>query len=71
MQNIKQEKLEKITNIKTQSRRSTITKIFLNKKINLYNGYIFKKIEINSNMFKYKMGEFVLTRVIPQHKKKQ
>lgn len=58
------------TNFKTQSRSSIILKELLNDEIYIYNGNLFKKIQINKNMINQKLGQFYVTRKMPNHKKK-
>jgi small subunit ribosomal protein S19 len=48
--------------IKTTSRNSEITPIFIGLTFNLYNGKSFSKIEITKDMVGLKLGEFSPTR---------
>jgi ribosomal protein S19 len=55
---------------KTTVRSSTIMPTFEKIDCMLYNGIIWKKIKITSNMFYNKMGSFNYTRKLPKHKDK-
>jgi small subunit ribosomal protein S19 len=48
--------------IKIYSRRSIIYPLFINKKVNIYNGNKFITRKITSDMIGHKFGEFALTR---------
>lgn len=56
--------------IKTFSRNSVISQIFLNRQFEVHNGKTFIKIKITKEMLGYKLGEFVPTRKKFSFKKK-
>jgi len=56
--------------IKTWSRRSTIFPEMVGHTIGVYNGKRFVNVYITEQMVGHKLGEFVLTRVRPQHTEK-
>ncbi|AFP84379.1 30S ribosomal protein S19 [Candidatus Carsonella ruddii] len=63
-------KNNKLNNIKTWSRSSTIIPDMVGVNINVYNGKIFKKIFIIEEMIGHKLGEFSITRKFKSHSKK-
>ncbi len=52
-------------------RNKTISDIYLNKTIKVYNGKEFKTLKITREKLGFKFGEFVLTRKIFERKKKK
>jgi ribosomal protein S19 len=57
--------------IRITNRNSVIPKAFLDKKVAVYNGKVFKKILITRNKVGYRFGEFVLTRKSTKEKTKK
>ena len=53
--------------IKTWSRRSTISPLFVGHTIAVHNGNKFIPVFISENMVGHKLGEFAPTRVFRQH----
>jgi len=60
----------KTYHIKTKSRSSTIFPCFLNLTIYVYNGKKYLPLRINKNYIGHKLGEFIYTRSLGQHKGK-
>lgn len=56
-------------NKKVWSRRSTVTKQFVNKTLEIYNGKQFITMKVTPDMIGHKLGEFAFTRKIYQYKK--
>jgi small subunit ribosomal protein S19 len=56
--------------IKIWNRNSVIFPLFVGKVFSIYNGKKFVNIQISEDMVGFKVGEFVLTRKKPVHKKK-
>ena len=63
-------KFKNVVNVKTQSRKSFISKDLINLKLHIYNGIAYKEVLIKPNMIKQKIGQFHFTREQPKHKKK-
>ena len=59
------EKKKKV--IKTWSRRSTISPLFVGHTFAVHNGNIFIPVFISENMVGHKLGEFAPTRIFRQH----
>lgn len=61
---------DKRTNeLKMKCRSSKISKLFNDKKYNLYNGYTYKNFDIEKKFNNLKFGELFMTRKLPKHKK--
>jgi ribosomal protein S19 len=60
---------KRLNELKMKCRSSVISKIFNDKKYNLYNGYTYKSFEIEKNFNGLKFGELFMTRKLPKHKK--
>ncbi|BAF35183.1 ribosomal protein S19 [Candidatus Carsonella ruddii PV] len=63
-------KNNKLENIKTWSRNSTIIPDMIGININIHNGKLFKKVFIVEDMIGCKLGEFSFTRKFKSHSKK-
>ena len=59
------EKKKKV--IKTWSRRSTISPLFVGQTFAVHNGNKFIPVFISENMVGHKLGEFAPTRIFRQH----
>ena len=57
--------------IKTWSRRSTITPLFIGHTFSVHNGHKFVPVYITENMVGHKLGEFPPTRTYRGHKEKK
>ncbi len=57
--------------IKTWSRRSTITPLFIGHTFSVHNGHKFVPVYITENMVGHKLGEFSPTRTYRGHKEKK
>lgn len=57
--------------IRTRSRRSTILPILIGKVMEIYNGKKYSRINISEEMVGHKLGEFVPTRIQPNHNNKK
>jgi len=53
---------KKFKTLKTKSRNSSITPLFVGKTIEIHNGKIFHKITVTEEMVGHKLGEFSPTR---------
>lgn len=53
--------------IKTWSRRSTVTPVFVGLNLEVHNGKTFVPVYITENMVGHKLGEFAPTRTFKQH----
>lgn len=53
--------------IKTWSRRSTVTPVFIGVNLEVHNGKTFIPVYITENMVGHKLGEFSPTRTFKQH----
>jgi small subunit ribosomal protein S19 len=53
--------------IKTWSRRSTVTPVFIGVNLEVHNGKTFIPVYITENMVGHKLGEFAPTRTFKQH----
>lgn len=53
--------------IKTWSRRSTVTPVFVGVNLEVHNGKTFVPVYITENMVGHKLGEFAPTRTFKQH----
>ncbi|MFZ9202306.1 MAG: 30S ribosomal protein S19 [Opitutales bacterium] len=53
--------------IKTWSRRSTVTPVFVGLNLEVHNGKTFIPVYITENMVGHKLGEFAPTRTFKQH----
>jgi small subunit ribosomal protein S19 len=60
----------KKSKINTWSRSSVISEALLGKKVNVYNGKVFKQINITREKLGYKLGEFSFTRIVKERVKK-
>jgi small subunit ribosomal protein S19 len=56
--------------VKIWNRSSVIFPSFVGKVLSIYNGKKFVNVQISGEMIGFKIGEFVLTRKKPIHKKK-
>jgi small subunit ribosomal protein S19 len=56
--------------IKIWNRNSVIFPLFVGKVLSIYNGKKFVNVQISEEMVGFKVGEFVVTRKKPIHKKK-
>nr|BDB10217.1 ribosomal protein S19 [Actinophrys sol] len=55
--------------VRTMSRSSTITPLFIGKKIAIYNGKKYFSFEVTEDFLGHKLGEFIFTRKFLGHKK--
>jgi small subunit ribosomal protein S19 len=53
--------------IKTWSRRSTVTPVFVGLNLEVHNGKSFVPVYVTENMVGHKLGEFAPTRTFKQH----
>jgi small subunit ribosomal protein S19 len=53
--------------IKTWSRRSTVTPVFVGVNLEVHNGKTFVPVYVTENMVGHKLGEFAPTRTFKQH----
>ena len=53
--------------IKTWSRRSTVTPVFIGLNLEVHNGKTFVPVYVTENMVGHKLGEFAPTRTFKQH----
>jgi small subunit ribosomal protein S19 len=53
--------------IKTWSRRSTVTPVFVGVNLEVHNGKTFIPVYVTENMVGHKLGEFAPTRTFKQH----
>ena len=53
--------------IKTWSRRSTITPVFVGLTVSVHNGRAFSPVFVTENMVGHKLGEFAFTRTFKKH----
>jgi small subunit ribosomal protein S19 len=53
--------------IKTWSRRSTVTPVFIGINLEVHNGKTFVPVYVTENMVGHKLGEFAPTRTFKQH----
>ena len=53
--------------IKTWSRRSTVTPVFIGVNLEVHNGKTFIPVYVTENMVGHKLGEFAPTRTFKQH----
>ena len=53
--------------IKTWSRRSTVTPVFVGVNLEVHNGKAFVPVYVTENMVGHKLGEFAPTRTFKQH----
>jgi len=58
----------KIDDVKMKSRSTKIMKFLNNNRFNIYNGYTYKSLDINSKTIGLKFGELFPTRKMPKHK---
>jgi len=60
---------KRLNELKMKCRSSQISKLFNDKKYNLYNGYTYKNFDIEKKFNHLKFGELFMTRKLPKHKK--